>query len=124
MSKIYSTKQIQKYKRQKYISALNKCTKNLYKIFKNPNSSYENYKNKFTELKNEIEKYSDVYIQADHIKRTKEYIDSLYQKTILNSLDAQEFKELKEKEVSNLNRLQKIKNQLKYNKNRYKETEF
>ncbi|NPA28496.1 MAG: hypothetical protein GXN91_05600 [Epsilonproteobacteria bacterium] len=124
MNKNYSLKQLERYRRQKYISALNKCTKNLYKIFKNPTSSYESYRDKFIELKEEIDRYSDVYIQADHIKKIKEYIESLYKKTILSPLSPQEFKEIKSQEATNLNRLQKIRNQLKYNKHRYRDKEY
>ena len=116
----FTPKQIAKYKRQKYLSALNKCTTNLYKMFKNPTTTYDNYKNKFTQLKNEIEKFSDVIISSEHTKRTKEYIDNLYLNSVLNEISNSDFKDLKENEISKLNRLQKMKKRAKYNKEKYK----
>jgi len=125
MNKTYTPKQIEKYKRQKYLSALNKCTKNLYNIFKNPTSSYPKFKDKFIKLKEEIDKFSDVIIHSDHTKRTKEYIDRLYQNYVVNQeLSEEEFNKLKSSEVTNLNRLQKMRNQNKYSKGKYKEFEF
>ena len=122
MNKKFTPKQIAKYKRQKYISALNKCTKNLYKIFKDKNSDYTTYQKKFIALKKEIDKFKDksIYIHTDHLKKIEEYIENLYQSTILAELGKQKFLEIKEKEASNLNRLQKIKNRSKYNKEKYK----
>ncbi len=116
----FTPKQIAKYKRQKYLSALNKCTTNLYKMFKNSTTTYSTYKNKFTTLKDEIEKYSDIIVSAEHIKRTKEYIDNLYLQTVLNEIDEESFKLLKESEVPKLNRLQKMKKKMKYSKEKYK----
>ena len=124
-NKNYTPKQILKYKRQKFLNALNKCTRNLYNIFKNPKSDYETFKNRFTSLKNEIQKFDDVIISSDHTKRTKEYIYKLYKEYILDkSLTQEEFNKLKEKEISNLNRLQKMRNKAKYSKNKYNNLEF
>ena len=122
MNKKFTPKQIAKYKRQKYISALNKCTKNLYKIFKDKNSDYNSYQKKFIALKEEIDKFKDknIYIHTDHLKKIEEYIENLYQSTILAEFSKQKFLEIKDKEASNLNRLQKIKNRSKYNKEKYK----
>ncbi len=117
----FTPKQIQKYKRQKYLSALNKCTTNLYKMFRNSSTTYESYKNKFSSLKKEIEKFDDVIISAEHTKRVKEYIDNLYLQSVLNSLDSRDFEELKLSEIPKLNRLQKMKKQNKYSKGKYKD---
>jgi len=116
----YTPKQIAKYKRQKYISALNKCTTNLYKLFKNEATTYKNYKDKFTILKSEIDKYNDVLISGDYLKKIKEYINNLYLNSVLNEIDEDEFKNLKEIQLPNLNRLQKMKNREKYSKDKHK----
>jgi predicted translin family RNA/ssDNA-binding protein len=116
----YTPKQIAKYKRQKYISALNKCTTNLYKLFKNEATTYSNYCKRFKELKKEIDKYSDTIISGDYIKKQKEYIDKLYLNSVVNSMELDSFNDLKSSELSNLNRLQKMKNREKYSKDKYK----
>jgi len=120
-NKNYTPKQILKYKRQKFLNALNKCTRNLYNIFKNPKSDYETFKNRFIALKNEMQKFEDAIISSDHTKKAKEYIDKLYKNYIIDKeLTKEEFTKLKEQEISNLNRLQKMKNKAKYSKEKYK----
>jgi len=120
MPKDFSPKQIERYKRQKLLGAINKCTKNLYKIFKDNTSTYCIYKEKFIQLKKEIEKYKDVLITNDYVKRVNSYIDNLYRDTIINEIDEDTFQDLKESEATNLNRLQKSKNSFKYKKDKYK----
>ena len=120
MSREFTPKQIEKYKRQKYISALNKCTKNLYKLFRDSNISYNDFKAKFIKLKDEIDSYSEVRLNSEHSKLTKEYIYNLYDKTISDSsFDNNKFNEIREEELTNLNRLQKLKNRNRYKKNKY-----
>jgi len=116
----YTPKQIAKYRRQKYISALNKCTTNLYKLFKNEKTTYNEYAKRFTTLKDEIDKYSDVLISGDYLKRIKEYINNLYLNSVTNEIDNDTFNDLKSSELSNLNRLQKMKNREKYSKDKHK----
>ncbi len=122
MNRSYTPKQIEKYKRQKYISALNKCTKNLYKIFKSESSTYSEYQKKFKQLKDELLEYNKIRLDTEHLKISKEYIDALYKRTVeSNNLTQEEFQELKIVEASALNRLQKIKNRTKYNKMKHKD---
>jgi len=121
MPREFSPKQIERYKRQKLLGAINKCTKNLYKIFKDKSSTYYTYKEKFIQLKKEIEKYKDVLITSDYIKRVDHYIDKLYKETVINEIDEETFQSLKESEATNLNRLQKSRNALKYKKGKYKQ---
>ena len=116
----YTPKQIAKYKRQKYISALNKCTTNLYKLFRNESTTYDSYKKRFTILKYEIDKYNDVLVSGDYLKKIKEYIDSLYNNTVLNEIEQDSFKDLAQEQLPNLNRLQKMRNREKYSKEKYK----
>ncbi len=120
MSREYTPKQIEKYKRQKYISALNKCTNNLYKIFKKESSNYLEYRDKFIKLKSGLSKLDSVRLDTEHFKKVQEYIDKLYNSTIALELDEESFKELKNKELSELNRLQKMKNRVKYSKHKHK----
>jgi|AAUQ01.1.fsa_nt_gi hypothetical protein len=85
-------------------------------MFKDKKVGFSTFKGRFKRLKEEIELYSDVYLQGDHFKKTKEYIDRLYLEVENRELNNKEFLEFKEREITNLNRLQKIKNQLKYSK--------
>jgi len=85
MNKTYTPKQIEKYKRQKYISALEKCTKNIFRIFRDENSTYEKFSKRFKEVKSDLEKLDEIRLDVEYLKKTKEYLDSLYRATILNN---------------------------------------
>jgi len=125
MNKNYTPKQIEKYKRQKYISALEKCTKNLFRLFRDENSTLQSYSKKFKELKKDLDKLDEIRLNAEYLNRTKEYIELLYKRTILNeNFSEDDYKECKNSELSNLNRLQKMKNRTKYSKNKYKNNFF
>ena len=125
MNKKYTQKQIEKYKRQKYIAALEKCTKNLFRLFRDEKSTLKNYKDKFTKLKKELESLDTIRLDTEYLKKTKEYIDSLYKNTILNeNFEQSDYQNIKSEQLTNLNRLQKMKNQKKYNKNRYNKDFF
>jgi hypothetical protein len=118
----YTPKQIEKYKRQKYISALNKCTKNLYKLLKNEDTTYEIFRKKFIQLKDELDKIDEVRLDTEHIKKVKEYIEKLFLKTILSKeFSNNDFLDIKNSELNMLNRLQKMKNRSKYSKTKHKE---
>jgi len=121
MNKSYTLKQIEKYKRQKYINALEKCTKNLFKFFKDEFSTIEKFILKFKELKKDLDRLDEIRLDVEYHKKTKEYIEQLYKNTILNKTFSQkEYQDIKNPELSNLNRLQKMKNRTKYNKEKYK----
>ena len=125
MNKNYTPKQIEKYKRQKYISALEKCTKNLFRLFRDENSTVDKFTLKFKELKKDLDKLDEIRLDVEYLKKTKEYIEQLYKKTVLNETFSQkEYQDIKNPELSNLNRLQKMKNRTKYSKEKYKKEFF
>ncbi len=125
MIRNYTPKQIEKYKRQKYINALTKCTKNLFKLFRSEESSYESYKKRFTLLKKEIDNLDKIRLDSEHSKKVDEYLQELYKRTIEErNYSEKEFQELKSIELTNLNRLQKLKNRKKYSKTKHKNNFF
>ena len=122
MAKNYTPKQIEKYKRQKYISALNKCTKNLFKLFRDDLTTYNSFKDKFKVLKEELDKLDEIRLNSEHSKKAKEYIQNLYEKTINNQdFTHNDFLDIKDGELTKLNRLQKLKNKAKYSKEKHKD---
>jgi len=125
MNKNYTPKQIEKYKRQKYISALDKCTKNLFRLFRDETSTLEKFTIKFKEIKKDLDRLDEIRLDVEYLKKTKEYIDILYKNTILNDVfNEKDYKNIKDIELSNLNRLQKMKNKTKYSKDKYKKNFF
>ncbi len=123
--KNFSPKQQEKYKRQKYIRALSKSTKNLFKLFRSQESSYECYKKRFSKLKEDIDNLEKIHLNSEYLRAVDTYLKQLYKKTIQEqTLTEQQFQELKSIELSNLNRLQKLKNQKKYSKEKYRKDIF
>lgn len=121
MIKNYTPKQIEKYKRQKYINLLTKCTKNLFRLFRSESTDYPTYKTRFSLLKKELEGLDEIRLDSEHSRLVTEYIVQLYKRTITDTtLSPEEFEELKKSELTHLNRLQKLKNQKKYTKTKHK----
>lgn len=125
MNKNYTPKQIEKYKRQKYISGLEKCTKNLFKLFRSEKTTLESYRSKFKAVKKDLDKLDEIRLDGEYLKKIKEYIELLYKRTILNEdFTPEEFKHIKNSELTSLNRLQKMKNRTKYSKDKHKNDFF
>jgi len=81
----------------------------------------EKFHTKFTELKRKFDEKTDVNLDSEYHKQLKSYIERLYQQTCLcDTFDNKAFDDLREAEMSNLNRLQKLKNGTSYKKDKHK----
>jgi hypothetical protein len=120
----YSVKQIAKYQRQKYIAELEKVAKNLFRMLRDEKVSPSKFCEKFKLLKERLEKSADKnteYLDSEYHRLMEEYIERLYQETVLvDILSDKIFDEMRETEMSNLNRLQKLKNSTSYKKEKHK----
>ncbi len=114
----YTAKQIEKYQRQRYISTLEKMTKNLFKMFRNEATSQEQFLEKFYEIKKKLDDFSGIRLDSEYHHQLKAYIEKLYQETLY------EFKlnEIREANMTLLNRLQKLKNSSSYRKDKHKQS--
>ena len=115
----YTPKQIEKYQRQRYITFLEKVTKNLFKMFRDETTTQEQFLKKFDELKKKLDEQVEIQLNSEYHQQMKEYIERLD-----NELKV-EFKldDMREANMTLLNRLQKLKNGTSYkkDKHRYKE---
>jgi hypothetical protein len=112
----YTPKQIEKYQRQRYINFLEKVTKNLFKMFRNQNTTQEQFLKKFNELKTRLDEQTDIQLSSEYHHQMKSYIEKLH-------LECQyEFNldDIREANMSHLNRLQKLKNNNSYKKDKHK----
>ncbi len=112
----YTPKQIEKYQRQKYITFLEKVTKNLFKMFRNRDITKEQFLKKFAELKSNLDKQIDIKLNSEYHEQMKSYIYRLYSEC------QSEFKldDIREINMTHLNRLQKLKNGNSYKKDKHK----
>jgi hypothetical protein len=117
----YTQKQIDKFNRQKYITELEKIGKNLFRMFRDEKVYSQDFLVKFEQLKSKLEQRDTVQLDSEYHHQLKEYIERLYRQTCGNEVfDDKVFNDIREAEMSNLNRLQKMKNASSYKKDKHK----
>ncbi len=118
----YTQKQIDKFNRQKYITELEKISKNIFRMLRDTTVSDTNFVLKFTELKIKFDKRVEIHLDSEYHQQLKVYIIRLYNETVLNEEFTQKiFNDMRDAEMSNLNRLQKLKNATSYKKDKHKD---
>ncbi|MBN2768335.1 MAG: hypothetical protein JXQ68_04475 [Campylobacterales bacterium] len=116
----YTQKQIDKYNRQKYISLLEKIAKNLFRMFRDTDVSYDSFLLKFESMASRLSEYENILLDGEYYSSLKGYIESLFMKLKADDFDALAFEEMREMELTNLNRLQKLKNKTNYKKEKHR----
>lgn len=117
----YTQKQIDKFNRQKYIVELEKISKNLFRMFRDETVTAADFVTKFEQLKKKFDEKAEVQLESEFHQQLKEYILRLYQETCLaDTFGDKAFSDIREAEMSNLNRLQKLKNGTSYKKDKHK----
>ncbi|MCF6244314.1 MAG: hypothetical protein L3J43_04705 [Sulfurovum sp.] len=117
----YTQKQIDKYNRQKYITDLDKIAKNLFRMFRDEKVTADKFMLKFEELKKKFDEKEDIHLDSGYYPELKEYIDRLYSQTcLLENFSDKNYEDIRDAEMSNLNRLQKMKNAVSYKKDKHK----
>ena len=118
----YTQKQIDKFNRQKYIGELEKISKNLFRMLRDDNVCSEKFTLKFKELKKKFDAKVAVHLDSEYHQQLKLYIERLYGQTcLIEEFNDKSFNNLRSAEMSNLNRLQKLKNGLSYKKDKHKD---
>ena len=117
----YTQKQIDKYNRQKYITELEKISKNLFKMFRDKEMTASAFIEKFKNLKNKLSTIEAVSLDYGYYKELEAHINRLYDQVLsIENFGEKEFDTIREAEMSNLNRLQKLKNSSSYKKQKHK----
>jgi len=112
----YTPKQIEKYQRQRYITFLEKVTKNLFKMFRDEATTQEQFLKKFNELKVKLDEQVDIQLNSEYHQQMKAYIERLH-----NEVESEfQLDNIREANMSHLNRLQKLKNGTSYKKDKHK----
>ncbi len=77
---------------------------------------------KFEQLKKKFDEKVEVSLDSEYHQQLKIYIERVYQQTCLVELfDDKTFNNIREAEMSNLNRLQKLKSGMSYKKDKHKD---
>jgi hypothetical protein len=117
----YTQKQIDKFNRQKYITELEKISKNLFRMLRDINVDADAFSLKFKQLKKKFDERVAIHLDSEYHQQLKLYIIRLYAATCENEMfNNKSLDDLRDPEMSNLNRLQKLKNGTSYKKDKHK----
>jgi len=117
----YTPKQIEKYQRQKYISFLEKISKNLFRLLRDENTTAIQFSSTFDTLMQKLGELESIRLDSEYLQETKSYVDRLYLQT--KEITDKEFEDIRAAEMSNLNRLQKLKKRTSYKKDKHRHGE-
>jgi len=117
----YTQKQINKFNRQKYITELEKISKNLFRMFRENKITSASFVVKFAQLKTKLDDRTQVQLDSEYHRELEIYIKRLYMETCEQEVFTDKnLSDMREAEMSNLNRLQKLKNGVSYKKDKHK----
>jgi len=95
--------------------------KNLFRMFRDTQISAVEFVEKFRRLKERLDATDPMPLGLEYYKELEIYIDRLYAQIMLGEvLDEGRLNDIREAEMSNLNRLQKLKNSNTYKKMKHK----
>ncbi len=90
-------------------------------MFRNSDITASKFLQKFTELRSKLKVYDSIHLDFGYYRELKSYIDRLHDEFIVDEImDDKSFDDKREAEMSNLNRLQKLKNSSSYKKSKHK----
>ena len=100
---------------------MEKTGKNLFRMFRDKEISASNFITKFTKLREKRNAEEAVPLDMEYYRELESYIDQLYRQTVsLEHFDDEKLDLIREREMGNLNRLQKLKNSNSYKKTKHK----
>ena len=90
-------------------------------MFRDKNVGAEDFTRKFEQLKKRFDEKVEVQLESEYHQQLKAYIARLYQETCaVEDFTDEKLCDIREAEMSNLNRLQKLKNGSSYKKEKHK----
>jgi len=117
----YTPKQIEKYRRQKYIAHLEKIGKNLFRLLRRPETTASKFRQRFSELMQRLDQLDRIRLDSEYLRESEDHYRRFFARIDREDFDDRELEELREAEMSNLNRLQKMKNRSSYRKAKHRE---
>ncbi|DAB39861.1 MAG TPA: hypothetical protein CFH81_06455 [Sulfurovum sp. UBA12169] len=117
----YTQKQIDKYHRQKYIAELEKIAKNLFRMFRDVHMDAQSMIAKLDQLKKKLDEKTEVQLDSEYHRQLKIYIQKVYEQICISKeFNDVQLNEMREAHMTQLNRLQKLKNGISYKKEKHK----
>ena len=119
----YTPKQIEKYQRQKYINFLEKISKNLFRLLRNEETTATQFAQKLHALMEQLNALEKPRMDSEYMRQAQAYVERLYSDTLAEGFGDEQYADIREAEMSNLNRLQKLKNKTTYKKEKHRHGE-
>ncbi len=90
-------------------------------MFRDNYVSSHSFMVKFKQLKAKLDERTEVHLDSEYHRELKEYIERVYQQTCLADFFSDKtLDDMRDAEMTNLNRLQKLKNAISYKKDKHK----
>jgi len=90
-------------------------------MYRDENVFADNFVLKLQELKKNLDARVEIKLDSEYHQQLREYIQRIYKQTCLVDIFTdKELGDIREIEMSNLNRLQKLKNGVSYKKDKHK----
>jgi len=90
-------------------------------MFRDTSVCSEKFHTKFVTLKKKFDEKAEINLDSEYHRQLKDYIERIYAQTCQREdFDDKVFNDLRDAEMSNLNRLQKLKNGASYKKDKHK----
>jgi predicted ribosome quality control (RQC) complex YloA/Tae2 family protein len=114
----YTPKQIEQYRRRKYISVLEKMLKNLFRTFRSASPDPLELQERLQKCISQLNSMDDLRLDSEYLRESESYLRRLYSDLTSTGFGREELEEIREAEIGRLNRLQKLKNRSSYNRSR------
>jgi len=114
----FTPKQIEKYQRQKYIAHLEKIAKNLFRMFRQEELKVEQFCSRFDELIKEQSQLQSIRLDSEYLQELQNHISLLHMQC--RDINQEYLDNIKSPQMSNLNRLQKLKKRVSYKKDKHR----
>ena len=103
------------------MTELEKIGKNLFRLFRDKECNAKKFITHFTQLKKKLDKREEMPLESEYHQQLKAYILQLYNQTCnAETFDDTQLEKIRDAQMSNLNRLQKLKNASSYKKEKHK----
>ena len=109
-----SERHTDKFNRRKCINALEKMTKNMFRLFRDETTTNQQLVDRFIILKKKIDQFDDTHLDSEYHRAMRQYTNTL-SNTILKEFNIDSVRAIN---MTQLNRIQKVKNSTDYKRGR------
>lgn len=89
-------------------------------MLRHSETSASEFRKRFSELMKILDSLDSIRLDSEYLKRSEEYYRKLFAQINSDSFDNKSLEDMREIQMSNLNRLQKMKNSSNYKKDKHK----